>query len=242
MIDEHQERKALIADAELSIAGAAVALEPLTLAHCAALEAVAAEFAEKVADYPHSFVPLTPAEVGNYVATALAQRARGERYPFAIRFGGGTSGARLPRAASRRVCSLRQEIVGSTSYFPFFWSWPEHSPQSRRSAPDAVEIGATWIAPSTQRTRCNTEAKLLLLTHAFEAWQVHRVSLKTDERNLRSRNAIERIGAKFDGILRGEMPGRDATARNSAYYSIIAAEWPTVKAGLETMLAQYTRR
>ncbi|HLW69569.1 MAG TPA: GNAT family protein [Candidatus Binataceae bacterium] len=222
MIDAHQERKALIADTEISLAGEAVALEPLTPAHCEALEKVAAEFAGKAADYPHSFVPLTPSEVRIYVATALAQRERGERYPFAIRFD--------------------HSIIGSTSYFPFFWSWPEHSPFAQRQAPDAIEIGATWIAPSTQRTRCNTEAKLLLLTHAFEEWQVHRVSLKTDERNQRSRNAIERIGAKFDGILRGDMPARDATTRNSAYYSIIANEWPAVRAELEARLARDARR
>ncbi|MGH7841109.1 MAG: GNAT family N-acetyltransferase [Candidatus Binataceae bacterium] len=219
--DEDHDRKALIAGAELTLAGAAVALVPLSAAHCVALEKVAAEFAAKVADYPHSFVPLTPLEVSAYVAAALEQRARGERYPFALQLDG--------------------TIVGSTSYFLFFWSWPEHSPPGARREPDAVEIGATWIAPSVQRSRCNTEAKLLLLAHAFEVWRVHRVSLKTDERNLRSRNAIERIGARFDGILRGDMPGRDASVRNSAYYSIVAGEWPAVKSGLTAMLAKYGR-
>ena len=72
----------------------------------------------------------------------------------------------------------------------------------RRSDPDAVEIGSTWLAPDAQRTPVNTEAKLLMLTHAFEVWNVHRVTLKTDARNERSRNAILRLGAQFDGVLR----------------------------------------
>ena len=90
----------------------------------------------------------------------------------------------------------------------------------------------TWLAASAQRTRCNTEAKLLMLAHAFERWQVHSVSLKTDERNARSRRAIERLGARFDGLRRADMPGADGTVRTSAYYSILAAEWPVVCEGL----------
>ena len=98
----------------------------------------------------------------------------------------------------------------------------------RTEHPDAVEIGSTWLAASAQRTRCNTEAKYLLLSHAFDVWRVHRVSLKTDERNTKSRRAIERLGALFDGVRRADMPGQDGSVRNSAYYSIVPGEWPTV--------------
>ncbi len=96
-----------------------------------------------------------------------------------------------------------------------------------------MEIGWTWLAHSVQRSALNTEQKYVMLTHAFEVWEVHRVSLKTDERNTRSRNAIERIGARFDGVLRGETRGQDCTVRNTACYSILTPEWPDVKVALE---------
>ena len=108
----------------------------------------------------------------------------------------------------------------------------------RTDRPDAVEVGSTWLAASAQRTRCNTEAKYLLLAHAFEGWEVHRVSLRTDERNERSRRAIERLGAQFEGIRRVDMPGQDGTVRNSACYSIVRAEWPAVRDRLQGFLAQ----
>src|SRR5262249_14530967 len=96
----------------------------------------------------------------------------------------------------------------------------------------AVEIGWTWLAPSAQRTNVNTTAKILMLDHAFGAWRVHRVTLKTDARNLRSRAAIERLGAKLDGILRAHMPAAHGRVRDSAVYSILAAEWPELRARL----------
>ncbi len=106
-----------------------------------------------------------------------------------------------------------------------------------RAEPDAVEIGGTWLAASAQRTSINTEAKLLMLTHAFEAWKVSRVDLKTDARNARSRAAIERIGGKLDGIVRNWqpslVPGEEGTPRDSALYSIIPSEWPAVKSALQ---------
>lgn len=94
--------------------------------------------------------------------------------------------------------------------------WPPGSDLHRFDRPDTVEIGSTWLAASAQRQRCNTEAKLLMLTHAFEHWRVHSVSFKTDERNVRSRRAIERLGARFDGVRRADMPGVDGTVRSSA--------------------------
>ena len=124
-------------------------------------------------------------------------------------------------------------MLGSTRFMNI-----EHWPWDLAGAdPDAVEIGSTWLAPSAQRTPVNTEAKLLMLTHAFEVWHVQRVTLKTDARNERSRNAILRLGARFDGVLRANMPAYDgAWPRDSAFYSILASEWPAVRSGLRTRL------
>lgn len=103
--------------------------------------------------------------------------------------------------------------------------------------PTVTEIGSTWYARSVQRTAVNTECKLLLLTHAFETWGVERVTLKTDARNERSRNAIERLGAHFDGVLRRHSPAADGGLRDTAYFSIVREEWPGVRKGLLARLA-----
>ena len=126
-------------------------------------------------------------------------------------------------------------IVGSTSFFPEWWGEAGGGP------PDVVEIGATFLAASAQRTPVNTEAKLLMLTHAFEVWGVQRVSLKTDARNDRSRAAIERLGARYDGTLRRHMPayGPGGGPRDSAFFSILSEEWPPVKSALQTRLRTY---
>jgi RimJ/RimL family protein N-acetyltransferase len=84
----------------------------------------------------------------------------------------------------------------------------------------------------------NTEAKLLMMGHAFESWKVHRVALQTDERNARSRAAIERIGGQLDGIMRADRPGADDTVRTSARFSILASEWPEVKERLTSRLGR----
>jgi N-acetyltransferase len=101
-----------------------------------------------------------------------------------------------------------------------------------------MEIGWTWIARSHQRTAVNTEAKYLMLRHAFEQMDARRVMLKTDETNLKSRAAITRIGAKQEGILRNHMLVWGGRNRNSVIFSIIAEEWPEVKRNLEAKLAQ----
>lgn len=100
-----------------------------------------------------------------------------------------------------------------------------------------LEIGNTWLAPEAQRTVLNTEAKYLQLRHAFEVLGARRVQLKTDERNVRSRAAIERIGAKFEGILRKYQVRYDGYVRNTAMFAIVAEDWPAVKARLEAKLA-----
>jgi RimJ/RimL family protein N-acetyltransferase len=89
-----------------------------------------------------------------------------------------------------------------------------------------VEIGWTWLAADVQRTGVNTAMKRLMLEYAFDVWQVHRVTLKTDARNTRSRRAIERLGARAEGVRRAHHPAADGTIRDSAYYSILRDEWP----------------
>jgi N-acetyltransferase len=117
-------------------------------------------------------------------------------------------------------------IVGSTSYHDIV-------PAARR-----VEIGYTWYARSWQRTHVNTACKLLLLRHAFEGWKSIRVTLKTDARNQRSRAAIERIGGQFEGIRRAHVAATDGTVRDSAYFSVLAAEWPAARERLQDLLAR----
>ena len=134
---------------------------------------------------------------------------------------------------SRRAPPVDGRIVGATR---FLWLRRYFG----RSAPDAVEIGGTWLAASAQRTAVNTDAKLSMLTHAFEHWGAQRVDLKTDARNDRSRAAIERLGARLDGVVRNWqpslVPGEEGTPRDSALYSIIPSEWPAIKATLESRL------
>ena len=128
-------------------------------------------------------------------------------------------------------------VIGSTRFWNIErWSWPPEHPRHGRPTPDACEIGYTWFARSALRTGANTEAKFLMLRHAFETWQVLRVCLHTDVRNQRSRTAIERIGGKFEGILRAHRIAADFTPRDSARFSIVAAEWPVVKQHLEERL------
>lgn len=109
----------------------------------------------------------------------------------------------------------------------------------------AIEVGFTWLAASAQRTGINTEAKLLLFTHAFEELGVARVDLKTDARNRRSRRAIAGVGARFEGVLRNWQrswaPGEDDTLRDSAMFSVVSTEWPNVKTTLTTRLTASTQ-
>ena len=146
------------------------------------------------------------AEMREYVSLALDERARGVAMPFAV------------------ILLASGEAIGSTRFAAYV---PEHK---------RVEIGWTWYAPSQQRTAVNTECKLLLLTYAFETLGLNRVELKTDALNARSRAAILRIGAKEEGVFRDHMVTASGRLRSSAYYSIVAPEWPTAKAGLEERL------
>src|SRR5258708_39198419 len=118
------------------------------------------------------------------------------------------------------------------------WSWPRGHPRCGRRIPDACEIGYTWLTRSAIRTAANTEVKLLMLTHAFETWQMLRVCFHTDARNRRSRAALERIGGKFEGILRAHRIAAGPPARDSARHSIVTTEWPAVKQRLTHLLGR----
>jgi RimJ/RimL family protein N-acetyltransferase len=124
-----------------------------------------------------------------------------------------------------------RRIVGSTRFYDLAtWDWSSYSPGTdadrRQGRPDVAAIGYTWLEPSAQRSPVNTEAKLLMMTHAFEQWEVRVVRLQTDARNLRSRRAIERLGCTLDGVIRAERPAADGGVRDSAVYSMLDHEWP----------------
>jgi len=193
----------------LTLQGKYIQLEPLERRHIDGLVAAAAGDASL---YQWSPVPRSGAEAAEYVETALAWRDAGSALPFAV------------------VRANDGIVIGSTRFFNLErWAWPAGHPSHRRGVPDVCEIGYTWLAHSALRTAANSEAKLLMLTHAFETWEVLRVCLHTDVRNWRSRAAIERIGGRFEGILRAHRMAADFIPRDSARYSIVAAEWPAVK-------------
>ena len=194
-----------------------VRLEPLSLDHIPALLAAATE---DRSTYGWTHVPDGAQAMRAYVETALALAAHGEAVPFAT------------------IDGRRNRVVGSTRFANFeYLPWPP-MPANPSRRPDGVEIGWTWLAASAQRSDINTGAKLLMLRHAFEQWQVRVVRLKTDRRNARSRAAIERIGGRLDGVIRAQAVGADGVLRDSAFYSIVESEWPGVRAALEARLAR----
>ena len=194
-----------------TLVGTHVRLEPLTLDHADGL--LAAANASRTT-YAFTFVPASTTGMEAYVTTALAEQDRGESIPFVVRDAAGT-------------------IAGTTRYMDIqHFRWLAEPPAPVPTGPDAVEIGSTWYAERVQRTALNTEAKLLLCRHAFETWGVRRVTWKTDERNMRSRAAVERLGARFDGILRAHTAAADGSVRSTAFYSMLAAEWPDARRAL----------
>ena len=128
------------------------------------------------------------------------------------------------RVAHAVILKSSGKAIGTTSFLDLN---PIHN---------SIEIGSTFYAKNFWRTFVNTECKLMMLAEAFEVRGVERVTLKTDSLNERSRNAISRLGARFEGILRHHMKRPDGSWRDSAYFSILAEEWPTVKSGLEAKL------
>jgi N-acetyltransferase len=195
--------------APFTLSGTHVRLEPLNHHHG---DGLAAASAADPALYQWSPVPQSKLEAATYINTALAWRDAGTAVPFAI------------------VNVSDAIVIGSTRFWNIErWSWPQGHARHGYPHPDSCEIGYTWFARSAIRTAANTEAKLLMLTHAFETWQMLRVCFHTDVRNQRSRAALERIGAKCEGILRAHRMAADFIPRDSVRYSIVAAEWPEVR-------------
>src|ERR1700691_2744799 len=198
------------------LTGRHVRLEPLNAGHVAGL--VRAATADRSL-YQWSPIPQTDIEAQRYVDTAMSWEQAGTADPFAI------------------VRMQDGIVLGSTRFWNVErWLWPEGHARYGRDPPDVCEIGYTWLSSMAIRTAAHTETKRLMLTHAFESWQVLGVSFYTDARNSRSRTALERIGAQYEGILRTHRMAADYTARNSVRYSIVAAEWPAVRRRLDEML------
>jgi RimJ/RimL family protein N-acetyltransferase len=149
-----------------------------------------------------------PENTRAYIATALAGREAGHRFAFAV------------------LDASSGEVIGSTSYHDI------------APAIDRLEIGWTWYAKKVQRSAVNTTAKLLLMTHAFETLGAKLVGWRTDNYNFASQRAIERLGARKDGVLRHHALRRDGTVRDTVMYSLTVGEWPEVKAHLEHQLAR----
>jgi RimJ/RimL family protein N-acetyltransferase len=151
----------------------------------------------------------TEADIRNWVLDILGRAEKGTDLPFAV------------------VDLDSGHVAGASRYLNIM-------PKDR-----GLEIGGTWYGTEFQRTAINTECKYLLMTHAFESLRAIRVQLKTDLRNVRSQKAIERIGAKKEGVLRNHMILPDGTIRDSVFYSVLDAEWPVVKKNLEGMMNKY---
>jgi len=199
------------------LAGRHIRLEPLGFNH---LDGLVAAAAADPSLYQWSAVPLGRDANRAYIETALAARDAGTALPFAI------------------VAADDDAVLGSTRFFEMErWMWPAGHERHALPLPDVCELGYTWLTRAAIRTAVNTESKLLMLAHAFETWQVLRVCLHTDARNRRSQAAIERIGGKFEGVLRAHRIATDFTPRDSFRYSIVAAEWPEVRKRLAERLA-----
>jgi RimJ/RimL family protein N-acetyltransferase len=206
----------------VSLLGRSVRLEPLEARH---IEPLATAAAEDRSSYAFTPVPHGIEATARYVADALAAQEAGRAVPFAT--------VRLSDGA----------VVGSTRFCELdYWQGPVIWPPAPRgpvgddpqsAIPDAAEIGATWLSARAQGTGINTEAKLLMLRHAFETWGVRRISMRADARNARSRAAIERLGAVLEGVHRAHTRGLDGLVRGTAFYSILDEEWPTARVQLE---------
>ena len=199
-----------------SLHGRHVDLVPLAPEH--AIELAAAASGDR-STYGYTEVPTSREHAADYIGRLLTQRDAGMAVPF----------------AQRRTADGR--LVGCTRFMELRrWSGSDE--------PDEVEIGGTWLAPDAQRSPVNSEAKLLLFVHAFDVWRVTRVALATDVRNERSRRAIERLGATFEGVLRHHrpslVPGEEGRARDTALFAITDDDWPMVRANLAQRLASRT--
>jgi RimJ/RimL family protein N-acetyltransferase len=199
--------------ADVTLEGRHTTLTPLSLDDVPGL--VAAASGDRTT-FGWANVPDTIAAMEVLVAKLLEDRDGANAVPF----------------ATRRTSD--GSIIGMTRFLALRW-W--HG----RTFPDGAEIGGTFLTSSAQRTPVNTEAKLLMMSHAFDVWDVQRLDLKSDARNERSRRAMERLGAHFEGVLRNwqpsQAPGEEGLTRNSAMYSILPSEWPDVRRRLEARLS-----
>jgi N-acetyltransferase len=200
------------------LAGEHVRLEPLGYHHAAGLVATSAGGGD-LYRWTRYLVPADADQAGRFLEIALRAREQRVAVPYAV--------VRVQDSA----------VIGSTRFHGLdYWPWQlagvtGHDP----ATPDVTEIGWTWLSRDAIRTAANTEMKRLMLAHAFETWRVQAVCLHADARNERSRAAIERIGARFEGILHSHRLAADLTPRDSARYSITAAQWPEVKQHLEKL-------
>jgi len=201
-----------------TLVGKVVRLEPLRYQHVPGLLTAATNGAEL---YRWSAVPQDEAQVRQVVEAAVAARDGGTAVPFAV------------------IRTADDTVIGSTRFFDLgYWAWPDGR---ERTGPDTCEIGYTWLSPAAIRTGANTEMKRLMLTHAFEVWQVASVALHTDARNQRSRDAMARIGLRYEGVLRAHRLGTDGKPRDSARFSVTAADWPAVRQHLDELDRRYQR-
>ncbi|MCU1643252.1 MAG: Glutamine--fructose-6-phosphate transaminase (isomerizing) [Nocardia sp.] len=205
----------------LSLNGRLVRLEPLAPHHASGISEAAAGDRD---DFAFTPVPHSVDEALEYVAQALSGHAAGTSLAFAI------------------IAVASGRILGSTRFTRFdYWQGPMVWPplhgappgDALMAVPDAAEIGNTWLSPEARGTGINLESKMLLLQHAFETWQVRRITFRADVRNHRSRLAIERLGATSDGVRRAHSRGLDGEVRSTAFYSILEDEWATVRATIE---------
>ncbi|GAA1971908.1 GNAT family N-acetyltransferase [Kitasatospora viridis] len=214
--------------APVTLTGRTVRLEPLTEQHA---EALAGAAAEDRSSFGYTAVPQGLDGALDFIATARADQAAGRSLAFAT------------------VRASDGLVVGSTRFLELdYWQGPVVWPplpagplgDPATAVPDAAEIGRTWLSRHAQGTGINTEAKLLMLRHAFEVWGVQRISMRADARNLRSRAAIERLGATPEGVRRAHSRGLDGVVRSTAFYSILAEEWPAVRDIIELRIAAAT--
>lgn len=187
--------------------GSLVRLVPLASEHVQPLLDAAGR---RRSSFSFTLVPADRAAMQGYVDAALVEHGAGRDIPFA-------------------VLDTRTGTVLGTTRFTNVERWPGNDLQPMTTV---AEIGYTWLAADAQGTGANTEAKLLLLDHAFVELDMARVAFMTDARNIRSRRAIEKIGATFEGVRRAHMPAFDGGIRDSAFYSVLRAEWAALRIGL----------
>jgi RimJ/RimL family protein N-acetyltransferase len=204
----------------ITLTGPVCTLEPLSHEHA---DGLAAAGSGDRSSFGFTWVPDGLEQTKAYIDYLLAQQQVGSVLPFAVRDNTGA-------------------VVGSTRFLDMQVIPAERVPGSgvppttraplSEQVPTVLEIGGTWYRPASQQSGVNAQAKLLLLTQTFEAWGCQRATLKTDARNSRSRAAIERLGATYEGVRRADCAAVDGGLRDTAGYSIVLDQWPVVRAEL----------